>query len=128
MRTLYDEADYIIPQQVESAIHAGNTVIKVLSSDTDVFVVLCSLYTENNWSPAEVYMDDFEKNKHVVSIRKTAEKHKAVCSMLIRVHAISGCDTVPMMFGIGKLKALKTLASNPLHLLGRIDAGIEDVY
>ena len=47
--------------------------------------------------------------------------------MLIGLHAISGCDTVPMLFGIGKIKALNTLATNSLNLMGKRDAGINDV-
>ena len=42
LETKFDEADYIIPQQVHAAISEGLKVVKVLSSDTDVFFLLCS--------------------------------------------------------------------------------------
>ena len=40
----YDEADFLIPQQVDSIVAEGKKVIKVISADTDVFVLLCSLF------------------------------------------------------------------------------------
>ena len=81
-------------------------MLKVLSPDTDVFVLLCNHYLEQKWSPAEVFVDDFSKSKSMVSVKKTVEKHPTTCSMLIPIHALSGCDTVPMLFSIGKPKAL----------------------
>ena len=42
------------------------------------------------------------------------------------VHALSGCDSVPMMFGIGKVKVLGILKDHPLQHLGRAHAN-EDV-
>ena len=57
LETHFDEADYIIPHQVNSAIEHGQKVVKVISADTDVFVLLCSHYKYNNWSGAEVYLE-----------------------------------------------------------------------
>ena len=45
MTTNFDEADYIIPQQVDTAINEGCKRITVLSADTDVFVLLCHSVT-----------------------------------------------------------------------------------
>ena len=61
LETKYDEADYIIPQQVNAAINEGLNIIKVLSSDTDVFVLLCSFFNSLAWSPSEVYMASFSE-------------------------------------------------------------------
>ena len=58
--------------------------VKVLSSDTDVFV-------------------------------------------LVALHAISGCDTVPMMFGIEKVKSLKVVEKVPLVHTGEVNAEFEEV-
>ena len=46
---------------------------------------------------------------------------------LIGLHALSGCDTVSMMFGIGKSKALKAVKDAPLSLLGKTDADFDHV-
>ena len=43
MKTTFDEADYIIPHQVVTAFQKGKRTIKVISADTDVFVLLCYL-------------------------------------------------------------------------------------
>ena len=127
LATELDEADYIICHQVDSAIQEGKTVVRVFSSDTDVFVMLCNLYKERKWFPAEVYMDDFQRGKSFISIKETTKRHSYTSSMLIPVHALSGCDSVPMMFGIGKVKVLGILKDHPLQHLGRADANEEDV-
>ena len=44
LESMFDEADYILPQQVDSAVKEGRKSIKVISSDTDVFVLLCRMY------------------------------------------------------------------------------------
>ena len=45
------------------------------------------------------------------------------------MHVLSGCDTVPMMSGIGKIGALNVLKKNPdlLSALGDLHAPISDV-
>ena len=52
LETHFDEADYIIQQQVDAAVHEGALCIKVKSADTDVFVLLCSNYLTRNWASA----------------------------------------------------------------------------
>ena len=37
---MFDEADYIIPQQVNTATEQSQAAIKVISADTDVFLLL----------------------------------------------------------------------------------------
>ena len=46
---------------------------------------------------------------------------------LVALHAISGCDYIPMMFGIGKIKAMKTAHKVPLLQIGDSDAQLDDV-
>ena len=38
------------------------------------------------------------------------------------MHALTGCDTVPKMFGIEKVPGLNVLRKNPLNHLGDLDA------
>jgi hypothetical protein len=127
LESMFDEADYILPQQVDSAVREGKTSIKVISSDTDVCVLLCSIYISQGWGDAEIYIQDFNDDKNIISVNKTVEKHKDLIPSLIALHAISGCDTVPMMFGIGKVKALSAVKKFPLLLLGKEDANIDEV-
>ena len=46
---------------------------------------------------------------------------------LVALHAISGCDTVPMMFSIGKVKSLKVVEKVPLIHIGEVNAELEEV-
>ena len=48
LKTTFDEADYIIPHQVVTAFEEGKQKIKVISADTDVFVLLCHFYKSMN--------------------------------------------------------------------------------
>ena len=73
LMTMFDEADYIIPQQVNTVIEQDQTAVKVISADTDVFVLLCGMYMKKNWAAAEVYMEDFNPDKTLISIRRTVE-------------------------------------------------------
>ena len=48
LRSNFDEADYVIQQQVHSLVMQGNkNSIKVISADTDVFVLLCTNFATN---------------------------------------------------------------------------------
>ena len=51
-------------------------------------------------------------------------------SSLLPVHALTGCDTVPKLFGIGKKKGINALAKNNLLLLslGHIESSLDDVF
>ena len=51
--THYVEADYIILHQVESAIRNGMRPVKVISADTDAFVLLSYHFVNRNWTDAE---------------------------------------------------------------------------
>ena len=113
LESMFDEADYILPQQVDSAVREGRKSIKVISSDTDVFVLLCSMYISRGWGDAEVYIQDFNDDKNL-----------SVSMEQLRNTNIS---TVPMMFGIGKVKALSAVEKCPLQILGREDANITEV-
>ena len=126
LKSRQEEADVIIPYQVSEAIADGKKSVKVICEDTDVFVLLCHCYNIKNWN-IDVYMTDFTEGKNIISINDTVKKHKPLIPELLSVHALSGCDTVPMYFGIGKKKALKVAATLKLSFLGEIDA-TEDQY
>ena len=71
---------------------------------------------------AEVFLDYFNIDKHIISIRKTVEKNIATVYSLLFSHALSRCDIVPKMFGIGKGKLIKVLRKFPLTYFGNINA------
>ena len=54
-------------------------------------------------------MENFSPGKSIINIGRTVEQHHQIVPNLIGFHALTGgCDSVPMMFGIGKGKALST--------------------
>ena len=46
---------------------------------------------------------------------------------ILSAHALTGCDTVPMMFGIGKAKAINIIQKCPLVHMRNINANEADV-
>lgn len=85
------------------------------------------MYLQRQWAPAEVYMESFQDSKSLISIHKSVQQHIDVIPSLIAIHALSGCDSVPMMFGIGKAKALAAAKYVQLQYLGHEDASLNDV-
>ena len=52
------------------AFQEGKQTIKVVSADTDVLVLLSNFYKYINMN-AEILLEGFNKDKHIISIRKT---------------------------------------------------------
>ena len=85
------------------------------------------MYVEQSWWDAEVYMQDFKEEKNMISIRQTVKKHPDLVKQLIAIHAVSGCDTVPSMFGIGKVKCLNVAKRHPFECIGKPEADLESI-
>jgi hypothetical protein len=64
--------------------------------------------------------------KTLTVFTKTVEKHKDLISSLIALQSISGCDTMPIIFGICKFKALRAVKKCTLQLLGKVDPTIDE--
>ena len=67
-------------------------------------------------------LKSLEEGRSLKFIKKTAEKHGSIASCLPLIHALTGCDTVPKMFAIGKVSALNALQKNALNHLRILDA------
>ena len=80
-----------------------------------------------NWVGAEIYMENFNPDKTVISIRQTVEQNRDLVPSLIHLHTLTSCDTVPKLYRIGKAKALAVLKKYPLKYVGDSSADIEDV-
>ena len=108
LKSSYDEADYIIPQQVNQIHEKQSCIIgEVLSNGTDVFVFLCWHTLKLNWSSLQLYMAKFAEDTKWISINKSVTENSEILPSITDVHVLTGCDYVPMMFGVGKLTALK---------------------
>ena len=125
LTTKQEEADVIIPHHVLDAIKEGKKSIKESCEDTDVFVLLCHSYEAMKWK-VDVYMDGFQSGKTIISIKDSVEKHKDTIGQMLSLHALTGCDSVPMMFGVGKKKALSVIKRIPILTLGDEIAGEDD--
>ena len=113
LRTSHEEADPIIPQQVLFAAKEGAKCVKIVSDDTDFF--------DQQKLSTTVLMEETSEQWKMIDIGKTVAKHKDIIPSLIAAHTLSGCDSVPQMFGIGKKTILKKLKDYPLRSLGKLD-------
>ncbi len=95
--------------------------------DTDVFLLLIHFYMKENMS-LNVSMQSPSAGRTLIDIRQTAHTHHHILKYLPAVHALSGCDTVSYMYGIGKNTALKVLISgHHLTRLGQQTADANDI-
>ena len=64
---MFDEEDYSIPYQVDCTVKEDRNLIRVICSDTDVFVSLYTMYFLKNWSNIDVYTVDFIEEKKLIT-------------------------------------------------------------
>ena len=128
LRTTHEEADdIIIVQQMVNLSQHGCLSIKVIGDDTDVFVLLMHFYNEQCLS-CILTMESPIAGRSVIDIGASAAHHTEVVNHLPAAHALTGCDTVSYIYGIGKVTALKVLTSGmTLNVLGQHDADMDDV-
>ena len=127
LRTTHEEADVIIVQQMVNLSQHGCLSIKVICDDTDVFVLLMYFYNERCLS-CIVTMESPIACSSVIDIGASVAHHKEVVNHLPAAHALTGCDTVSYIYGIGKVTALMELNSGmTLNVLGQHDADMYDV-
>ena len=69
-------------------------------------------------------MDPFSSESKVINIKKS---RPSIIPSIVALHAISGCDTVPQMFGMGKSKSIKAAEKVPLNYLGKQNADMQDI-
>jgi hypothetical protein len=136
LKTLHEEADTMIVSQMLAAVkHEGFTRIHVLCADTDVFVILLYHFQKEKLflmrPTVEILMQNPSSTPtKAISISDTYDSIPShLVSSLIAAHALSGCDTVPQMFGIAKKKVINLLKSNKeicllLDQIGNIDPAV----
>ena len=124
----HEEADVNIVRQCFSCIDEGAKRVKVLCDDTDVFILLM-VFSYRLKVESDILMESFNSNRSVINIIQSKNKHSSIMPSLIAAHALSGCDSVPRLFGIGKLTVLKHLKQGILLTsLGDKESNIIDVY
>ena len=97
----HEEADVLIAKHAISSSQSGKS-IRVVSDDTDVFVLLVHFYNSKcaTSNSAPMIMSSPVQEQAVIDIRATDEK-------LLGIHGLSGADTVASYHGIGKASVLK---------------------
>ena len=127
IQTSHEEADVIIAQQAIRAAADSTKTVKVICDDTDVFVLLLHFYSHLKLS-AKVIMEGTSGEHVQVDIGTTAKRHHSIIPYLMAAHALTGCDTVARMNGIGKVTAINQLNKGAIiTLLGDIESNIDDV-
>ena len=81
-----------------------NHLSNFFCEDTDVFALLCHCYHSNDWQ-VNLYMAEFSEGKSIISIKDSVKTHNQLIPDLLSVHALTGCDSVSMMYGIGMKKS-----------------------
>ena len=108
---LHDEADVTIISYLFQAADDGRQVVRILTDDSDIFVMLV-FWTWRYGLQDKLVVQMKKWNGVVLDINATcASLGEALCSQLLGAHALSGCDTVSFPFGKGKISALKILSA-----------------
>ena len=124
----HEEADVLMVSLMIDAVRYGKKVIRILSGDTDVFVILIfwAWKLSNN---ALVQMEKWDGT--VLHINNIVAALGDTSLQLLGMHAVTGCDTVSYPFNKGKLTALRKLREgNFLELysvVGEETATLEDL-
>ena len=115
--TSHEEADNIVIQQINQ-MGQHDCSINAICEDTDVFILLCHFCNSEEWN-AKVFMNGLTKDSSTtISINKTVKKHKSIVPSILAAHALTGCDSVSKLYGIGKAKAISALKSVSLSVFG----------
>ena len=104
----HDEADITIIRYLLEAVRNGMNIVRVISNDTDVFVLLIYWVWRLHLT-ACVQLDRW--CGAILNTNESSSVLGAKSPQLFSMHALSGCDTVSCPFGRGKATALKVLKS-----------------
>ena len=127
LRTWHEEADVIICQQVVCAASQDAQSITVVCDDTDVFILLLNIYQDQALH-CHVWMEGVSSGRTVIDIAATVKTYNDIIPYLLAAHALTGCDTVATLNGIGKVTMLKMLQKGmKIERLGNRSANFQDV-
>ena len=72
-------------------------------------------------------MESTKEEWNIIDVGQTAIKHYDILANVLAGDALSGCDSVPQMFNIGKKTVFKKLSEFPLTKPGQQDVAMEDI-
>ena len=125
----HEEADVLIAYHMLQEAKIGQTTIKVVSDDTDVLIILAHhLHTQPQTRKYVSLSMESTSSGSVVNVNGVVKTHKAILPNLLAAHALSGCDCVSSLSGIGKATVLKKLRSfKGLMKLGDLCADKDEI-
>jgi len=127
LRTTHEEADVVIAQRMIQLASTRMKSISVVCDDTDVFVLLVHFYHQQKLT-CEVMMVSPIAGRQILDIKATSQQQGGNSEQLLAIHAMTGCDTVSYMWGIGKATALKQMRlGHLLPSLGDPEAEMNEV-
>ena len=103
----HDEADIITISYLLEAVKNGKNIVRVISDDTDVFVLLI-FWVWRLQMTTPMQLDRW--CGAILNINESSSFLGAKSLQLLGMHAFSGCDTVSYPFGLGKATTLNVLA------------------
>ncbi len=107
-KTTHEEADAIIVAQAISAAKEERKYVAVVADDTDVYIILLYHYLGESLN-MPMKLQPTQAARTSIDVAATVGKLKDIIAQLLPAHALSGCDTVSMCYGIGKSKMLKAV-------------------
>ena len=113
----HDEADVTMVSFVLEAAKSGQSVIRVLINDTDVFVFLV-YWVNRAVLHCKVQMKRWDGS--VLDINATCAALGQKCEQLLAMHALTGCDTTSYPYGKRKVTALNTMISGNFQGLATV--------
>lgn len=123
----HEEGDVIIVNQTIKAAKNGFSSIKVVCDDVDVFVLLVHFY-HLCAVESDIIMIPTSRSTNGTNIGSTVRNFGDLSKYILSLHALTGCDTVSTMYGIGKNKALNSLKGGHIPpQIGDLDSDISVV-
>ena len=104
----HDESDVTMVSFLLDVARSDQRVIRMLSDDTDVFVLLVHWVNRTDLQ-CKIQMDHWDGS--VLNIKATCTDLGQKCLQLLDMHALSSCDTTSCLNGKAKLTALNTMVS-----------------
>ena len=127
----HEEADVIMVYHMIDEALKGRSRIRVVSDDTDVFLILCyHLHMLTNKLPkdTQISMEAVSSGRSVISINDVVKNHSEIIPNILGAHALTGCDTVSSFSGIGKVTVFKKINVYTGKLsLGDLFTPIDDI-
>ena len=96
-----EEADIILTKHAVICSREPNSNVRVISDDTDVFALLCYYYEKEGITTPMAMVSPIE-GRLAYNIKATVQNNNLLVPKILAIHALTGCDTVPDSYCIGK--------------------------